>query len=245
MDKSQPTLINQNLIVILLILQFFFSAYLFFKLNTLAKGGVNVANAAAPAADNAAAPAAGGEPTQNLAAMPEVTEKDHIRGNRDADVILVEYSDLECPFCKTFHETMIQVREEYGDRVAWVYRHYPLSFHPKAQKSAEAVECAAEQGGDDAFWSMSDAIFERMPDIEVSAYADLANELGLNGAALQECMDSGKYAEKVKTDMDGGSLAGVSGTPGTIIVGKNGKRDFIGGAYPLEEVKTKIDAVLK
>jgi protein-disulfide isomerase len=99
-----------------------------------------------------------------------VQDNDHIRGNPNADIVIVEYSDTECPFCKMFHETMKQVIAEYGGdgKVAWVYRHFPIpSLHPKAGKQAEALECAAEQGGgalgsaNEVFWKYTDLVYER------------------------------------------------------------------------------------
>ncbi|MEK7155736.1 MAG: thioredoxin domain-containing protein [Patescibacteria group bacterium] len=92
-----------------------------------------------------------------------VQDNDHILGNPNADVIIVEYSDPECPFCKMFHETMHQVISQYGEngKVAWVYRHFPIpQLHPKAQKEAEALECAAEQGGNDMFWKFTDKVYQ-------------------------------------------------------------------------------------
>ena len=92
-----------------------------------------------------------------------VQDNDHIRGNPNAKIVIVEYSDTECPFCKQFHETMKQIIAEYGGdgRVAWVYRQFPIpSLHPKAPKEAEALECAAEQGGNDVFWKFTDMVYE-------------------------------------------------------------------------------------
>lgn len=105
----------------------------------------------------------GGEidPTKasEVANIPLVTDSDHYRGNKNAKIVLVEYSDYECPFCQMFHPTMTQVMDEYGDDVAWVYRNYPLSFHTFAQKAAEAAECVAELEGNDAFWDYTDLLF--------------------------------------------------------------------------------------
>ncbi len=95
------------------------------------------------------------QPTGDLEKMTPITSKDHIRGNPDAPVKIVEYSDTECPFCKRFHTTMKEVMDEYGKdgKVAWVYRHFPLDqLHSKARKEAVALECANEQGGNDKFW---------------------------------------------------------------------------------------------
>ncbi len=98
--------------------------------------------------------------------LDPVTDKDHIAGNAQADIIIVEYSDTECPFCKKFHETMIQVMDEYGKsgKVAWVYRHFPLdALHKKARKEAEATECAAELGGNDKFWEYLNLMMKITP----------------------------------------------------------------------------------
>ncbi len=94
-----------------------------------------------------------------LASLPAVSGDDHITGNADARVVLVEYSDYECPFCKQFHPTMKQLMTEYEGDIAWVLRDYPLPFHPNAQKAAEAAECVADIGGTDAFWEFSHAVF--------------------------------------------------------------------------------------
>lgn len=192
-------------------------------------------------------PAEGGAlaPQEDLSQIPEVNDSDYVRGNRNAQVILVEYSDYECPFCKRFHPTMQQVVKDYGDKAAWVYRHIPLSFHAKAQKTAEAAECAGELGGNEGFWKMSDAIFEKMPELELAELPGIAKEIGLNEGKFKSCLDSGKHAEKIKQQMNTANAAGISGTPGTVIIARNGKRDFVGGAYPIEEVKAKIDALLK
>ncbi len=106
-----------------------------------------------------------GEPDPQSAALliadgfVPVSEADHIRGNAEASVVLVEYSDYECPYCRSFHPSMVQAMEEYGDQVAWVYRHFPLGFHATAMPSAIAAECVADEAGNDAFWAFSDAAF--------------------------------------------------------------------------------------
>ncbi len=239
--RQGPNLL-QGALVLLLIVMAFFSGYLFFKVQNLEKGAV--AGVGQPAGADEQAP-----PPMNLKTLPKVTDADHIRGSKDAQIVLVEYSDLECPFCKDFHATLLKITAEYGDQVAWVYRHYPLSFHQNAQKEAEASECVAELGGNDAFWSFIDKVFERTTangtGFALDKLAPLAAEIGVDAGTFQACLDSGKYTKKVQTQLADGTKVGVSGTPGTIIVAKNGKKDFIAGAYPYEQVKAQIDALLK
>ena len=98
--------------------------------------------------------------------VPPVSQDDHILGDPNAPVVIVEYSDIECPFCKQFHVTMQQIIDEYGrdGQVAWVYRHFPLAqLHPNAPRLAEAAECVNELGGSQAFWGFLDEIFEIAP----------------------------------------------------------------------------------
>jgi len=98
----------------------------------------------------------GGEVVAPAADLPAITSDDHVKGPENAKVTLVEYSDFECPYCLNHKATVDQVVENYGDDVRVVFRHFPLSFHPEAEKAAEASECAAEQG---KFWEMHDKIF--------------------------------------------------------------------------------------
>ncbi len=204
-------------------------------------GGTGTANAGA-AAPTAAAPSG------NAAEIPEITDEDHIRGSRNADVILVEYSDFECPFCARFHPTMEQVRAEYGDSVAWVYRHYPLqNLHPNAQKAAEGSECAAKLGGDDAFWAYGDALIDVTTAngrLTPQALKDAATDVGLNASAFSTCLDSGEMADKVAEQQAGGARAGVSGTPGTIVVTADGGQELISGALPFAQVQAVIERYL-
>lgn len=189
------------------------------------------------------------EPTGDLSAMPAVTDKDHIQGSINAPVVMVEYSDFECPYCKQFHPTMQQVMKDYGDKVAWVLRQYPLPFHQNAEKEAEASECVAELGGNDKFWQFGNTIFDRTTSngtgFALTSLAPLASEVGVDQTAFQSCLDSGKYAPLIQKETADGVKAGVNGTPGVIVIGKNGKRSFIPGAMPLDQVKSIVDAALK
>jgi len=186
------------------------------------------------------------QPTGDLEQMKAITSDDHIRGNPNAPVKIVEYSDMECPFCKRFHETMKQATTEYGDQVAWVYRHFPLDqLHSKARKEAVATECAAEQGGNTAFWKYMDRWFELTPsnnqtDID-TVLPQIAKEIGLDGTKFASCLASKKYDAHVEEDVQNATATGGNGTPWSIVVGKNGKQYPLSGAQPLEAVKQLID----
>ncbi len=181
--------------------------------------------------------------------ISEVISSDHIRGSKDSNVILIEYSDLECPFCKQFHSTAQQAVDEYKGKVAWVYRHFPLdTLHPKADKEAEAAECAFELGGQDGFWKFVDKIFEVTPSnngLDLAKLPTYAGQTGLNQSAFKTCLDSGKYKDKVEEQYQGGVTAGVTGTPGNFIMNKKGEVWVIPGAVPFEQLKLTIDEALK
>jgi protein-disulfide isomerase len=175
---------------------------------------------------------------------------DHILGNPDADVLIIEYSDTECPFCKRFHSTMIEVMNQYGKsgEVAWVYRHFPLDqLHPKARKEAEALECAGEVGGNEGFWKYTDELYAVTPannGLDASELPKIAAKVGLNVNAFSSCLSSGKYAARVERDFADGANIGVRGTPYSIVWNrKTGKQLPLNGAYPLENVKTILGLV--
>ncbi|MCH7730233.1 thioredoxin domain-containing protein [Patescibacteria group bacterium] len=194
-------------------------------------------------------PTAGGKlPEDQASKIPAVSAEDHVKGSRDAQVFLIEYSDLECPFCKRFHPTVQQAVDEYDGQVAWVYRHFPLdTLHSKADKEAEAVECAGELGGDDGFWALLDKIFEATPSnngLNLDDLPGLAGEVGLNQSSFKDCLDSGRYAERVEADYQGGLASGVTGTPGSFVVNSKGEAWFIPGALPYDSLKVTIDEAL-
>lgn len=176
--------------------------------------------------------------------IPEVTDKDHIRGSMDAQVYIIEYSDLECPYCKMFHPVITQAKEEFGDSVAWVYRHFNLDQrHPKADKESEAVECAAELGGNEGFWKLLDKIYEETPSnngLDLEGLPEMVGEVGLNQEQFKTCLDSGRHAGRVESDYQGGLKAGVTGTPGVFIVNKKGDAWLIPGVVPYEALKDTI-----
>ncbi len=216
-------------------------------------GAIIFSDRPAPAqANNAAgipARAQGGADTdQAPVELLTLRSNDHVLGNPDADVVLIEYSDAQCPFCQRFHSTLQQVMENYGKTgaVAIVYRHFPLSqIHPYAQKGAEGLECANELGGNVAFWKFEDKIFATdTASIEESALPSLASAIGLDPQKFASCVSSGKYAGRVQKDYEDGVNIGVKGTPYTVIWNrKTGKQMSLNGAYPYENVKTILGIV--
>jgi protein-disulfide isomerase len=145
---------------------------------------------------------------------------------------------------------MQQIVEEYGeDKVAWVYVHFPLvSLHSKAPKEAEATECAAELGGNDGFWALTDKIFEVTPTnngLDLATLPDLAAEVGLDKDKFTECLDSGKHAGTVQAQYEEAVAAGGQGTPYNVVVGPDGETVPLAGAYPIEAFKEVIDSMLE
>lgn len=217
--------------------------------NRMSKSGITggTQNNAGIVADAGQTPPTG--PTvEQLNKMPPVTNEDWSKGSSNPKVTLVEYSDYDCPFCQRFHDTMNQVIEEYGDQVAWVFRHYPLSFHPNAQKVAEAAECVGKLGGQTAFWKFTDSYFERTggtgTGVAIADIASLGAEAGVSQTAVQTCLDSDEMAEKVNTHFSTGSTAGVTGTPGTMVVVDGEVKELIPGALPIEQVRLTIEKYL-
>lgn len=190
-----------------------------------------------------------------MAGIRAVSSDDHILGNPDAQVVIVEYSDTECPFCKTFHTTLQRMINEYGKdgKVAWVYRHFPIDqLHSKSRKEAEATECANELGGPTKFWEYLNMIYDKTPSnngLDLANLPKFASAIGLNSKAFSACLSSGKYAEKIEADYQDGvkSCSGSSkcGTPSTIVISKDGTRTPIYGAYTYEQLKNLLDVLLK
>jgi len=180
--------------------------------------------------------------------MQPITKDDWIRGDKNAPIKVVEYSDTECPFCKRQHETLKQLVDEYKGQVAWVYRHFPIpSLHSKAPKEAEALECAGSLGGNDAFWKYTDMVYENTPTndgLDPAEIPKYAEKIGLDKAKFEACLSSGKFTEKVNQMSDDAVSAGARGTPHNVVVFGDQKIP-VAGAYPIEQFKSIIDPLLK
>lgn len=235
----------QAVVMVILVVGAVFLGSLWTKVQLLEKGGSSGSNAA-NAPSNAAA-----VPTQAAALTPKIDKNaDHIRGDKNSRIALVEYSDLECPFCKQFQSTAKQIIDAYPGKVMWVYRHFPLSFHQNAQKEAEAAECVSSLGGETAFWTFIDDIYDRTTSNGTGFALDnlgpLAAEVGVDQNKFQTCLDSGTFTKKVQGEEAQGTKEGVTGTPGNILVDtQTGKTQVIAGAIPFDQIKPMIDEMLK
>jgi protein-disulfide isomerase len=170
-------------------------------------------------------------------ARVEVAATGPAKGPENAPVTIVEFSDFQCPYCARLIPTLEQVKQQYGDKVRIVFRQFPLNFHQFAQKAAEASLCANEQG---KFWELHDAMFQNQQNLAVEQLKAKAAELGVNAEQFNSCLDNGKYAAQVKSDLDDGTKAGVNGTPAMFINGR-----FLSGAVPITEVTKIIDDELQ
>ncbi|MBU6431003.1 MAG: thioredoxin domain-containing protein [Patescibacteria group bacterium] len=187
---------------------------------------------------------------KNEITIEPVSADDHILGNPEAPIMIVEFSDTECPFCKNFNATMRAVIDAYGKtgKVAWVYRHFPIDqLHSKSRKEAEATECAAELGGNDGFWKYIDALYKKTPsnnDLDPSLLPQIAEENGLDGTKFESCLNSGKYAGKVEKQYQDAVAAGGQGTPYTVIITKHEKIPISEGAIPFSDGPVNMKMIL-
>lgn len=161
-----------------------------------------------------------------------------VRGPEDAAVTVVEFTDYECPFCRRhFQETMPGIQAEYGSRIRYMVRNFPLrSIHPQAQKAAEAAECAFDQG---RFWTYHDALFGNAPRLAVPELKRYARDVGLDGGRFDRCLDSGAKADVVEADLRAAIGVGLQGTPSFFV-----NSQLLVGAQPIQVFRTFLDAAL-
>ncbi len=183
----------------------------------------------------------------------ELKQEEFMIGNKNRKVILVEYSDLECPFCKKFHvETMENIYSKYKDSIGIAYRHFPLSIHKKAPKESEATLCVRSIGGNDAYKAYITKIFETTngnDSLELSSLEQMAKDLGVDRNKWNNCMASSTYAAAVQEDLSDGLEVGVQGTPNTFVLINEGREyrilTVINGARDEKYVSKVIDQALK
>lgn len=173
----------------------------------------------------------------------KVSTDDHMRGDlAKAEVVFVEFSDSDCPFCQKFHDTMKQIFTESNGKMVWVYRHFPLNIHPNAEAEAFALECVASIGGADKFDKYLDEVitktFQPVPNGMSPELVTIATNLGIDEKTFRSCVASPKIAKAVEADSLQAQGVGAQGTPFSIVVNlKTKKTATIPGAYPIEEVR--------
>jgi len=200
----------------------------------------SLAGSLTPLTGSVIAPTGGSDTVGSGGSVVDVSiDDDAVKGDANAPVTIIEFSDYECPFCGRFYsDTLPQIISEYIDtgKVKLVYRDFPLNFHPQARKAAEAAECAGEQG---KYYEMHDLLFEKGVSGGESSFKQYAKDIGLDSSEFDSCLDSGEMADEVQKDLDDGTAAGVSGTPGFFINGRQ-----LSGAQPFSAFKTIIDEEL-
>jgi protein-disulfide isomerase len=184
------------------------------------------------------------DPSASAGNVRPVGEDDHVFGNKDAEVVIVEYSDFECPFCQRLHPTLTRIVEESEGEVAWVYRHFPItSIHSRALDASLASECIAEQAGNEAFWEFTRLLLADTQNLNEDFYLDEAKQFGILSKDFQACLDSRRHQGRVKADQENALAAGGSGTPFTVVINKKGEALSFAGALPYESVKQIVDAM--
>ncbi len=242
--KFLSKLKTNQILVSLLIVAAFLVGVLITKVQYLEKGqGTGSVIPTAQAPDQGNRPAAAVPPGTKV----EV-DKGHLPslGNKNAKVVVVDFSDFECPFCKQyFDQTFGLIKKDYIDtgKIVYYYRHFPLGFHPAAKPAALASECASEQG---KFWEYHDLVFKNQAKISQKTADEVkqtlkgfAESLNLNASQFNNCLDSEKYKDNVDKDVTEGGTAGVSGTPTFFVNGVS-----LVGAQPYTSFKTAIDQAL-
>lgn len=180
----------------------------------------------------------------------DLKDDDPFMGDPDAPVTLIEFSDYQCPYCRSFYnQTLPQIKEKYIDtgKINLVYRDFPLNFHDGAIPAASAAECARKQGGDEVYFQMHDKIFDGQNElgqgtvkIPSESLLEYAEELDLDMAEFEKCFESDEVKAEIAADLSTGQKVGISGTPGFILDGK-----LIEGAQPFETFDAAIQAALK
>lgn len=211
-----------------------------------------------------ASPQASSQTTMDSPGIPDVTASDHILGNPNAPIKLVEYSDLSCPYCQEFNPTLVRTLNEFGPtgKVAWVYRSLPLLMkpvdsqgtipHPNSGMQAQALECVADLGGNTAFFSFEKQWFSSFPrdgatrsaDVDRAALVSIADTVGVDTARFDACLKSGKYGTKIDKAYRDGLAAGVTGTPTTFIFTPSGSKIPLIGAQNYSTLKNTIDTLI-
>jgi len=181
-----------------------------------------------------------GVPVGKYLEIPQISEEDVVKGNKEGKVKIIVFSDFQCPYCKKFFETVTTLIDNYKDQVALVYKDMPLDFHPQSNNSAMAVHCAADQG---KFWEMAKLLYDKQEEWGetegTTIFEKYTLQLGLNQSKFKECLESQKFKEKIEKDTQLAQDFGISGTPAAFI-----NDEFISGAVSEEQLKQVIEKEL-
>ncbi len=174
--------------------------------------------------------------------VPAPMADEHIIGSPTAPLVLIEYSDFECPFCSMLDPTLKRIVAESNGQIAWVYRHFPLTtIHPQAMPAALASECIEEQLGNDGFWKFADTMFANQQQMSPTYYEQVAKTLGADVTKFKSCVASQKYLSKITANSNEATQNGGQGTPYTVLYDKKGQVG-VSGALPYETFTSVIKA---
>lgn len=195
-------------------------------------------------ANNAVA-GANTEPTVSAASIRPPSANDHIIGSPNAPIVLVEYSDFQCPFCEMIYPTLKKIVDESNGQIAWVYRQFPLtSIHPQANPAANAAECVAAQLGNAGFWKYTETIFANQAQLTPAYSAQVAQKLGADMTKYNQCIANSTYQKVIDTDTAEAEGAGGTGTPYVVVINtKTGKAAPVSGALPYAQILSVIKSV--
>lgn len=184
----------------------------------------------------------GSAEVREVAARPET--RDHVLGDRSAPVKIIEYAEAECPYCKKLHPILLRVLKEHEGKVSLVYRHFPLTIHPKSFDEAKALECVAEQRGDAGFFSYLERLYQATPSnngIDLAVLPQIAEDVGIPRSRFAECLASDRHRDRIFEDIQTGEELGVDSVPHLIIIAPNGQ-EFVFSASPSHSA---LDAVIR
>lgn len=251
--KPVSTGVIVALVAVVAIAAFFAGSY-FSNLNTdtVTKSELDSAVAKLEA-KIASLPANSGQPAQPTQPVKISLDDDPVRGNPDAPITILEFSDFQCPFCARFYsQTLPLIKDEYIDtgKVNLVYRDFPIqSIHPNALPAAVAAECANEQG---KYWEYHDILFENQnswakldTNTLISTFSQYADDVGLVQEQFDSCLETGKYLEEIQQDLNDGRSYDITGTPGFFIGNEEIGFVKISGAQPFDSFKKVIDTQLE
>lgn len=186
--------------------------------------------------------------TGNPALVRPVGAFDHVLGNPNAPVKIIEYSDFDCSYCKGYNDVLHQIVADLGagGKVAWVYREFPITgLHPNALTHAEAAECVATVSGNDAFWKFGDSLFANQP-TDPSRYGELAQAAGTDTTAFAQCFQnaSSTVGAHITADIQNGTAIGANGTPYSVVIATGQVPTVLPGAFSYADVKDAVTQML-